>query len=57
MESNVYICVACGFIYQEAAGDDESNIPPDTRWEDIPQTWVCPDCGAGKRNFELLSYK
>jgi rubredoxin len=49
-----YMCVICGFVYDEAAGLPEENIPPGTRWEDIPPTWVCPDCGANKDDFEMI---
>ena len=49
-----YICANCGWIYDEAAGDPASGIPAGTRWEDVPQTWVCPDCGASKSEFEMM---
>ncbi len=49
-----YICVVCGYIYDEALGDPEDGIPPGTRFEDIPDTWTCPDCGVTKEDFELL---
>jgi len=38
-----WMCVVCGFIYDEAAGLPEEGIAPGTRWEDIPETWTCPD--------------
>lgn len=49
-----FMCVICGFIYDEAAGLPEENISPGTRWIDIPPTWVCPDCGASKDDFEMI---
>ena len=49
-----YMCLICGWIYDEAEGDEESGIPPGTRWEDIPEDWECPDCGAGKEDFDLI---
>ena len=49
-----YICVVCGFIYDEAQGCPDENIAPGTRWEDISDDWECPDCGATKEDFELL---
>lgn len=49
-----YICVICGFIYNEEEGFPEEGIEPGTRWEDVPVTWSCPDCGATKDDFELL---
>jgi len=49
-----YMCVICGYVYEEAEGDPESGIAPGTRWEDVPLTWRCPDCGAGKEDFEMV---
>ncbi len=49
-----YICVVCGYIYDEALGDPDDGIAPGTRFEDIPDTWTCPDCGVTKEDFELL---
>jgi len=49
-----YMCVICGFIYDEALGRPEDGIEPGTRWEDVPDTWCCPDCGASKDDFEML---
>ena len=49
-----YMCVICGFIYDEALGRPEDGIVPGTRWEDVPATWCCPDCGASKDDFEML---
>jgi len=48
------MCVICGFIYDEALGYPEDGIAPGTPWEDIPDTWCCPDCGASKDDFEML---
>ena len=48
------MCVICGFIYDEALGRPEDGIPPGTLWEDVPDTWSCPDCGAVKGDFEML---
>lgn len=47
-------CLVCGMIYEEAEGLPDDGIPSGTRWEDIPAGWVCPDCGTGKFDFELL---
>jgi len=47
-------CIVCGWVYDEAIGDPDSGIAPGTRWEDVPKDWVCPDCGVGKDDFELL---
>ncbi|MEE4278891.1 MAG: FAD-dependent oxidoreductase [Halieaceae bacterium] len=47
-------CIVCGLIYDEAKGWPEDGIEPGTRWEDVPEDWLCPDCGVGKEDFELL---
>lgn len=52
-----YICTLCGLIYDEEEGWPEDNIPAGTRWEDIPDNWICPDCGAGKEDFEMVLLK
>lgn len=49
-----YMCVICGFVYDEEQGYPEGGIPPGTRWEDVPETWQCPDCGASKSEFEMM---
>lgn len=49
-----YKCQICGFVYDEAAGDPEHGIIPGTRWQDVPETWSCPDCGVAKADFEML---
>ena len=46
-----YVCLACGHVYDEAAGSPEHGIPPGTRWEDLPEDWDCPFCGAEKMHF------
>jgi len=46
-------CVVCGFIYDEAEGWPEDGIAPGIRWEDVPEDWLCPDCGTGKQDFEM----
>jgi rubredoxin len=49
-----YMCVICGFVYEEEKGLPEAGIPPGTRWGDVPETWKCPDCGASKTDFEMI---
>lgn len=49
-----YICLVCGWIYDEEKGAPEENIPPGTRWADLPEHWVCPDCGASKDDFDMV---
>jgi len=47
-----YVCVVCGYVYDPANGDPESNVAPGTSFADLPADWVCPECGAGKDQFE-----
>lgn len=49
-----YMCLICSYVYDEEEGDVESGIPAGTRWEDVPLSWRCPDCGAGKEDFEMV---
>lgn len=49
-----YMCVICGFVYEEEKGRPEEGIPSGTRWEDVPENWKCPDCGAAKSDFEMI---
>ena len=47
-------CALCSFVYDEAAGMPEEGIAPGTRWQDVPETWTCPDCGASKADFQMI---
>jgi len=47
-----YLCLMCGYIYDPAKGDPDNGVDPGTSFEDLPDGWVCPDCGAGKDEFE-----
>ena len=49
-----YMCLICGYLYDEAAGVPEEGIAPGTRWEDVPPNWTCPECGARKEDFEMV---
>jgi rubredoxin len=49
-----WMCLTCGHIYDEAEGDPAGGFPPGTRFADLPLSWRCPDCGAGKEDFELV---
>ena len=49
-----WICVVCGFIYDEAAGLPGDGIPAGTLWADVPADWTCPDCGVAKADFEAV---
>lgn len=53
-EVKKYMCLICGFIYDEAVGRPEEGIPAGTKWGDIPLAWRCPDCGSGKEDFEMV---
>lgn len=50
-----YECSVCGYIYDPAKGDPDSNISPGTAFEDLPDDWSCPVCGASKSNFTPLA--
>jgi rubredoxin-NAD+ reductase len=47
-------CTVCGHIYDEELGDPDSGIAPGTRWEALPDAWLCPDCGVSKEAFRRL---
>ncbi len=48
-------CTVCGYIYDPAKGDPDSGAAPGTRFEDLPDDWVCPECGVTKDNFKKLA--
>lgn len=50
----IWECILCGWRYDEAQGDPDSNVAPGTRWEDIPEDWSCPECAAMKGDFEMV---
>ncbi|MED5412754.1 MAG: rubredoxin [Pseudomonadota bacterium] len=47
-------CMVCGFIYDEELGLPDEGLSPGTAWDDIPDDWMCPDCGVGKEDFEMV---
>ena len=47
-----YVCSACGFVYDEDEGYPEQGIAPGTKFEDLPEDFLCPWCGVGKEVFE-----
>jgi len=47
-------CIICGFIYNPTEGDPTKNIPPGTKFEDLPDDWTCPICGVGKEEFKQI---
>ncbi|MFA6730510.1 MAG: rubredoxin [Eubacteriales bacterium] len=48
----IYVCTVCGYEYDESLGDPTSGIAPGTKFEDLPEDYVCPVCGAPKEVFE-----
>lgn len=54
VEYKKFLCIVCGWIYDEEKGWPEDGIEPGTKWEDVPLNWVCPDCGVGKDDFEMV---
>ncbi len=49
-----YMCLICGWIYNEEEGSPEEGIAAGTAWENVPENWLCPECGARKEDFELV---
>ena len=49
-----FMCLGCGFLYDEKLGLPEHGLAPGTRWADLPDDWVCPDCGTPKSQFEMI---
>jgi len=49
-----YKCSVCNWIYDEENGSSKEVIEPGTKWDDIPEDWVCPDCGVTKDQFEVV---
>ena len=47
-----YVCSVCGYVYDPKAGDPDAGIPAGTSFEKLPDSWVCPVCGAAKSEFE-----
>lgn len=47
-----YICTVCGYVYDPEAGAPDNGVKPGTKFEDLPDTWECPVCGASKADFE-----
>ncbi|SDC12529.1 rubredoxin [Paraburkholderia lycopersici] len=51
-----WVCVICGWVYDEAAGAPDDGLPPGTRWADVPDAWRCPLCDVGKEDFALVEF-
>jgi rubredoxin len=45
-------CLVCGYVYDPEVGDPDNGVDPDTTFEDLPDDWTCPECGAEKDEFE-----
>lgn len=54
MDALKWICQVCGYIYDPVIGDTDHGIEAGTAFEALPEDWVCPECGVGKDQFELL---
>jgi len=52
--SKRYICRVCNWVYDPKVGDPDGGIEPGTEFEDIDDSWTCPECGVGKEDFELI---
>lgn len=50
-----YKCQVCGYIYDPAKGDPDHGYAAGTKFEDLPESWTCPECGVGKSEFEKLA--
>ena len=47
-----YRCLMCGYVYDPAVGDPDNGIEPGTEFKNLPDGWICPECGVGKDEFE-----
>ena len=50
-----WMCLICGWIYDESEGLPEEGIAAGTRWDQVPMNWTCPECGARKEDFEMVA--
>ena len=53
-EPCTWMCLICGWIYDESVGDPEHGLAPGTVWAAVPMNWTCPECGARKEDFEMV---
>ncbi|PTD99076.1 rubredoxin [Pandoraea apista] len=56
IEFKSWICLICGWIYNEAEGAPNDGLPPGTRWADVPTDWRCPECDVSKDDFVLSEF-
>jgi len=52
--STTWMCLICGWIYDETLGDPDNGVSAGTPWEQVPLNWACPECGARKEDFEMV---
>ena len=53
-DSKTWLCLICGWLYEEKLGVPEEGIPAGTPWGQVPMNWTCPECGARKEDFEMV---
>jgi rubredoxin len=53
-DSKTWLCLICGWLYEEKLGIPNDGIPPGTPWDKVPMNWTCPECGARKEDFEMV---
>jgi rubredoxin---NAD+ reductase len=51
---DTWICMICGWIYDEELGAPQDGIAPNTLWDDVPDDWLCPECLMGKSDFKMV---
>jgi rubredoxin len=51
---NKWECSVCGYVYDPTVGDTDHEIAPGTAFEDLPDSWFCPNCGVGKEFFNKV---
>ncbi len=54
--TKTWMCLICGWIYDESVGAPDHGIAPGTPWEQVPMNWTCPECGARKEDFEMVQF-
>lgn len=50
-----YVCTVCGYVYDPEKGDATQGVATGTAFENLPEDWVCPECGVGKDQFERMA--
>jgi len=56
MDFKRYKCLNCGLVYDEAEGWPDEGVAPGTRWADVPEDWIRPQCGSEKRDFDMVDW-